>query len=76
MTLEADDQRCLKKKCSKNMQQIYRRTPMPKCNMNKVACNFMEITLWGKKCSFFGKFGVLRFLETPNLRFALLAYYR
>ena len=30
----------------------------------------------GKKCSFFGKFGVLRFLETPVLRFALLAYYR
>ena len=30
----------------------------------------------GKKCSFFGKFGVLSFLETPVLRFALLPYYR
>ena len=30
----------------------------------------------GKKCSFFGKFGVLCFLETPVLRFALLSYYR
>ena len=28
------------------------------------------------KCSFFGKFGVLCFLETPVLRFALLRYYR
>ena len=26
-----------RKKCSKNMQQIYRRTPMPKCDFNKVA---------------------------------------
>ena len=30
----------------------------------------------GKKCSFFGKFSVLCFLETPVLRFALLPYYR
>ena len=29
-----------------------------------------------KKCSFFRKFGVLCFLETPVLRFALLPYYR
>ena len=28
----------------------------------------------GKKCSFFGKFGALCFLETPVLRFALLPY--
>ena len=27
----------LKKSCSENMQQIYRRTPMRKCNFNKVA---------------------------------------
>ena len=25
------------KKCSENMLQVYRRTPMPKCNFNKVA---------------------------------------
>ena len=30
----------------------------------------------GKKCSLFGKFGVLFFLETPVLRFAILPYYR
>ena len=27
----------LTKRCSENMQQIYRRTPMPKCDFNKVA---------------------------------------
>ena len=32
--------------------------------------------LEGKKCSFFGKFGVLCFLETPVLRFTLLPHYR
>ena len=30
----------------------------------------------GNKCSFFEKFAVLCLLETPVLRFALLAYYR
>ena len=30
----------------------------------------------GNKCLFFGRFGVLWFLETPVLRFALLPYYR
>ena len=30
----------------------------------------------GKKCLFFGNFGVVCFLETPVLRFALLPYYR
>ena len=30
----------------------------------------------GKKRSFFGKFAVLGFLETPFSRFALLPYYR
>ena len=30
----------------------------------------------GKKCLFFRNFGVLCFLETPVLRFALLPYYR
>ena len=27
----------LRKRCSKNMPQIYRRTPMPKCDFNKAA---------------------------------------
>ena len=26
-----------RERCSENMQQIYRRTPMPKCDFNKVA---------------------------------------
>ena len=30
----------------------------------------------GKKCSFFGKFGVLSFLVTSVLRLAFLSYYR
>ena len=30
----------------------------------------------GEKCLFFGKFGVLCFLVTPVLRFALLPYYQ
>ena len=30
----------------------------------------------GKKCSFFREFGVLFFVETSVLRFALLPYYR
>ena len=30
----------------------------------------------GKKCSFLGKFGMLSFLVTPVLRFALSPYYR
>ena len=27
--------------CSENMQQIYRRTPIPKCDFNKVAKQLM-----------------------------------
>ena len=30
----------LKKKCSENIPQIYKRTPMPKCDFNKVAKQF------------------------------------
>ena len=36
----------LRKRCSENMQQIYSRTPMSKCDFNKVACNFIEVTFW------------------------------
>ena len=36
----------LRKRCSENMQQIYRRTtPMPKCDFNKVAKQFLIIYL-------------------------------
>ena len=30
-------QSIIKRRCSENMQQIYRRTPMPKCDLNNVA---------------------------------------
>ena len=33
----------LKKRCSENMQQIYRRTPMQKCKFNNV---FSQEHLW------------------------------
>ena len=36
----------LRKRCSENMQQIYRRTPMPKSDFNKVALQlYIEIAL-------------------------------
>ena len=35
----------LRKRCSENMQQFYKRTPIPKCDSNKVALHFIEITL-------------------------------
>ena len=37
----------LNKRCSENMQQIYRRTPMPKCNFNKVALHGFFLFLTG-----------------------------
>ena len=52
------------------------------CNLNMKVNIRSEYThtyvcvLGGKKCSFFGKFGVLCFLERPVLRLALLPYYR
>ena len=36
----------LRKRCSENMQQIYKRTPIPKCGFNEVASNFIKIALW------------------------------
>ena len=38
--------------------------------------NQYSIYFRSKKCSFFGKFDVICFLEKPVLRFALLPYYR
>ena len=34
----------LRKKCSKNIQQIYMRSPMPKFDFKKLQRNFREIT--------------------------------
>ena len=42
---------------------------------NKARHTYISVS-GGKKCLFFGKFGVLCFLETPVLRFPLLPYYR
>ena len=43
-----------RKRCSENMQQIYRRTPMPKCDFNKVAKQlYWNRTLaWVFSCKF------------------------
>ena len=58
----------LKKRCSENMQQIYRRAPMPKCDFNKAAllCNFIEIAL-RHRCSLVNLLHIFRhlFLGTP-----------
>ena len=42
---EAALHRCFYEKMFLKMQQIYRRTPMPKCNFNKVAKQQIEIPL-------------------------------
>ena len=51
---------------------VLRKISKPNSSKNEYPCAYQE----GKKCSFFGKFGGLCFLETPVLRFALLLYYR
>ena len=48
-----------KKRCSENMQQIYRRTPIPKCDFNKVASQFWH------DCS---PVNLLRIFRTPFLK--------
>ena len=42
------------KRCSENMQQICRRTPMPKCDFNEVALQFYwnHISTWVFSCKF------------------------
>ena len=56
---------------------VSRKQSMPKFPKNK---HFLppdtHTYVGGKKCLFFGNFGVLSFLETPVLRFALLPYYQ
>ena len=49
----------LSKRCYENMQQIYRRKPMPKCDFNKVAKQISMILLspaqhsWRRKGAIF-----------------------
>ena len=44
----------LRKKCSKNMQQIHSSTPMPKCDLNKVAeqLYWNRTSAWVFSCKF------------------------
>ena len=44
----------LKKSCSENKQQIYRRTPMPKCDFNKVTLQIYwnHTSAWVFSCNF------------------------
>ena len=64
--VESAVQRCSWEKNSENMQQSYRRTPMPRCDFNKVAllCNFIEIAL-RHGCS---PVNLLHIFRTPFLR--------
>ena len=56
-----------RQRCSENMQQIYRRTPKPKCDFNKVAKQnkFIEITLW-HGCSLINLLHIFRTPFTKN----------
>ena len=49
------------KRCSENIQQTYRRTPMPKCDSIKLLWNFIEITL-RHECS---PLNLLYIIRTP-----------
>ena len=53
----------LRKRCSEDIQQIYKRTPMPKCDFNKVAKDFIEIAL-RHGCS---PVNLLHIVKTPFL---------
>ena len=54
LNTEAASKGVLSKMCFENMQQIYRRRPMPKCNFNKVAlqdsepCQTSTMKLFGR----------------------------
>ena len=51
---EAAIKRCSQEKVSKNMQQIYRITPMPKCDFNKFALQLYwnRTSAWVLSCKF------------------------
>ena len=56
----------LRKRCSENMQQIYRRILMPKCNFNKVA-----LALW-HRCSLVNLLHIFRTPFPKNISERLL----
>ena len=49
---------------------------MPNFPKTNISYPLIRTRTCSKKCSFFRKFGVFCFLETPVLRFALLPYYQ
>ena len=57
----------LRKRCSKNMQQIYRRTPMLKSNFNKVALQLYRnrTSTWVFSCKFAAYFQNSFFIRVP-----------
>ena len=56
-----------RKRCSEDMQQIYRRTPMLKCDFNKVASQIYwnRTSTWVLSCKFAAQFLEQLFLRTP-----------
>ena len=60
---------------NKKTRQIFRKSNTSYPLIRTRTCAYVCMS-GGKKCSFFGKFGVLCFLETTVLRFTLLPYYR
>ena len=51
----------LRKRCSENMQQVYRRKPMPKCHFNKVALRLLHGS---------SPVNFMRIFTTPSLKYA------
>ena len=60
----------------KSQNGCFKKRKHPKFSEKRSFLTPYERVSAGKKCSFFGKFPVLCFLETPVLRFAFLPYYR
>ena len=65
------------KRCSENMQQIYRRTPFPKCNFNKVALELYlnHNSTWVFSCEFAVCFRT-PFLKNSSGRLLLVIEFR
>ena len=53
-----------RKRCSEKMQQIYRKTPMPKCDFNKVA----KQIYWNRTLAWCSPVNLLHIFRTPFLK--------
>ena len=61
-TIQKQPSRCvLNKRCSENMQQIYRRTPMPKCDFNKVTLQLY----WNRTSAWCSPVNLLHVFRAP-----------